>query len=187
MGRSRKAGSQASVEPCECVGIQERHNDDARSEDDGVLGLAQIEAAHTTDKQVADGEVEEAPQDIDHRRGQAYPRGGSEGALEGLPRNPVAEMGQGVREERAPEKVGHVVVPAHRRFSPECRADGSADGSKNQNTISRARRAIWAEKSVRRAERQSSARGIYAADFVALSARQQVSPLAVAALRARSK
>jgi hypothetical protein len=31
-----------------------------------------------------------------------------------VPRDPVAEMGQGVREECAPEKVGHVVVPAHR-------------------------------------------------------------------------
>ena len=56
-----KAGSQAPVEPCERVGIHERHDEDARPEDERVLGLAQIKAAHTTDKQVADGKVEEAP------------------------------------------------------------------------------------------------------------------------------
>ena len=60
-GRSRKAGSQAPVEPCEGVGIHERHDEDARPEDERVLGLAQIKAAHTTEKQVADGKVEEAP------------------------------------------------------------------------------------------------------------------------------
>src|SRR5271157_4486260 len=30
-----------------------------------------------------------------------------------MARDPIAEMGQGVREECAPEKVRHVVVPAH--------------------------------------------------------------------------
>ena len=79
-----------------------------------MLGLAQIEVAHTTNQQVADGKVEEAPQDIDHRGGQAYPGRGCKWALEGVPRDPVAEMGQRVREECASKKVGHVVVPARR-------------------------------------------------------------------------
>ena len=69
----KKAGSPAAVEPCERVGEHDRHGQDARSEDERVLGLAQIEAPHTTDKQVADDEVEKAPQDIHHRGGQAYP------------------------------------------------------------------------------------------------------------------
>src|ERR1019366_9483505 len=30
-----------------------------------------------------------------------------------MPRDPIAEMGQGVREECAPEEVRHIVVPAH--------------------------------------------------------------------------
>jgi hypothetical protein len=55
---SREAGSQAPVEPCERLGKHERHDEDARPEDERVLGLAQIKAAHTTDKQVADGKVE---------------------------------------------------------------------------------------------------------------------------------
>ena len=62
------------MQPCERVGKHERHNEDARPEDERVLGLAQIKVAHTTNQQVADGKVEEAPQDIDHRGGQAYPR-----------------------------------------------------------------------------------------------------------------
>src|SRR5271165_5918899 len=47
--------SQAPVEPSERVGKHQRHDEDARPEDERVLGLAQIKAAHTTDKQVADG------------------------------------------------------------------------------------------------------------------------------------
>ena len=56
-----KAGSKAPVEPCERVGKHERHDEDSRPEDERVLGLAQIKAAHSTEKQVADGKVEEAP------------------------------------------------------------------------------------------------------------------------------
>ncbi len=62
------------MEPCERAGSHERHDEDACPEDERVLGLAQIKAAHATDKQVADGKVEEAPCDIDGRGGQAYPR-----------------------------------------------------------------------------------------------------------------
>ena len=69
-----------------------------------MLGLAQIKAAHTTDEQVADGEVEDAPQDIDLGGGQAYPGWCCEGALESMPRNPIAEMGQRIREECPPKK-----------------------------------------------------------------------------------
>ena len=49
------------MEPSERAGKHERHDEDARPEDEHVLGLAQIKAAHTTDQQVADGKVEEAP------------------------------------------------------------------------------------------------------------------------------
>jgi hypothetical protein len=43
------------------MGKHERYDQDARPEDEHVLGLTQIKAAHTTYKQVADGKVEEAP------------------------------------------------------------------------------------------------------------------------------
>jgi len=59
--KSQKAGSLASVEPCERVGKHERHDEDARPEDEHVLGLAQIKAARTTDQQVGDGKVEKTP------------------------------------------------------------------------------------------------------------------------------
>ena len=54
----QKAGSHTPVEPCERVGKHERHNEDARTEDQRVLGLAQIKAANTTNKQVANGKVQ---------------------------------------------------------------------------------------------------------------------------------
>jgi len=56
-----KASSLPPVEPSECVGEHERHDQDARPEDEHVLGLAQIEAADTADEHVADCKVEEAP------------------------------------------------------------------------------------------------------------------------------
>jgi hypothetical protein len=36
--------------------------------------LAQLEAPDAADEQVADRQVEEAPQDVDRRRGQPFPR-----------------------------------------------------------------------------------------------------------------
>jgi len=50
-----------TVKPSECVGKHERHDQDARPQDEDVLRLAQIETADTTDQQVADGKVEQAP------------------------------------------------------------------------------------------------------------------------------
>jgi hypothetical protein len=41
------------VEPSEGTGKHERHGQDARPENEHVLGLVQIEAANTTDEQVA--------------------------------------------------------------------------------------------------------------------------------------
>jgi hypothetical protein len=79
-----KAGSQPSVEPSEIVGKIQRHDQDARPEHQHVRGLAQIEAADTTNQEVSDGKVEEAPYHIDYRGGQAHPRWRCKGALEGM-------------------------------------------------------------------------------------------------------
>ena len=49
------------MEASECAGKHERHEQDARSEDEHVLGLAKVEAADPTDEQVADREVEQTP------------------------------------------------------------------------------------------------------------------------------
>ena len=101
------------MEPAECMSEQERKDQDARPEDKDVPGLAQFEAPDPAHQQIADGKVEEAPQDIDRRGRQPYPGRGREGTLEGMARDPIAEMGQGVGEEAAPEEVRQVVVPAH--------------------------------------------------------------------------
>ena len=101
------------MEPPESVGEHHRLEQDAGSEDEHMRCLAQIEFADPADQQVPDGKVEEAPQDIDPRGGQAFPGRRREGTLEGMARDPIAEMGQSIREEHAPEKVRHVVIPAH--------------------------------------------------------------------------
>src|SRR5580692_6401186 len=71
--KTSHAGSQSPVEPSECVGKHERLKQDARPEHQHMPGLAQIEAADTTDEHVAHSKIEEAPQNIDHRGGQAFP------------------------------------------------------------------------------------------------------------------
>jgi hypothetical protein len=103
------------VEPPEPVGEIQRHDQYTRAQDKHVLGLAEIETADTADEQVADGKVEKAPQDIDCRGRQAHSGWRCKGALERMSRDPVAEMGCGVREEYSPEEVRHIVVPTHGR------------------------------------------------------------------------
>ena len=92
---------------------QERHDQDARPKDKNVQGLAQLEVADPAHKQIADSKIEEAPQDIDRRGRQPYPGRGCEGTLEGMSRDPIAQMGKRVSEEGAPEKIRQVVVPGH--------------------------------------------------------------------------
>lgn len=101
------------MESSEVVGGIERHRRETGPEDEHVLVFAQVEVAHTTYKQISDGEVEQAPRDIECGRGQSHSRRRGEGALEGMPRDSIAEMGQSVCEERAPEEVRHKMVPAH--------------------------------------------------------------------------
>ena len=51
------------------MGEIQRHDQHARTQDKHMLGPAEIEAADAADKQVANGKVEKAPQDIDCRGG----------------------------------------------------------------------------------------------------------------------
>ena len=108
--------SQPPVEPAERTGGPGRKDQDARPEDKDVPGLAQFEVPDPAHKQIADSKVEEAPQDIDRRGRQPYPGRGGEGTLEGMARDPIAEMGQRVHEKGAPEEVRQVVVPARDCF-----------------------------------------------------------------------
>lgn len=61
--------SQPPMEPPENAGKHQRHDQNTRPEDEHVPGIAQIEVADTTNEQVADGKVEEAPKHIDCRGG----------------------------------------------------------------------------------------------------------------------
>jgi hypothetical protein len=78
-----------------------------------MRGLAQIEVPDTADEQIGNGKIEETAHNIDRRRGQAYPGRRREGALEGISRDSVAEMRQGVRQEYAAEEIRNIVIPAH--------------------------------------------------------------------------
>ena len=92
---------------------QDRHDQDASPEEKNVQGLAQLEVSDPTHKQIADSKIEEAPQDIDGRGRQPYPGRGREWTLEGMSRNPIAEMGKRVSKEGAPKEVRQIVIPSH--------------------------------------------------------------------------
>jgi hypothetical protein len=64
--------SQAPMEAAKSVGAKQRQDQEAGAEDDDMPEVTQIEGADTADEKVADGKIEKAPQDIDHRGGQAY-------------------------------------------------------------------------------------------------------------------
>ena len=65
---------------------------------------AQAEAADAAKEQIGHGKIEESPEDIDCRRGQALSRRRCEGALEGAARDSVNEMGQAVGQNAPPKK-----------------------------------------------------------------------------------
>ena len=57
--------SPSPMERPKSVGEHYRHNQDTRPEGKHMPGLAQIEAADSTDEQVSYGKIEKAPKDID--------------------------------------------------------------------------------------------------------------------------
>src|ERR1700722_8916265 len=74
----------------------------------------QVELADAADQQVANGQVEEAPQHVDRRRRQTFTGRARKRALKRPSHHPADEVRNGVGEEGAAEKVGKVEKPAHR-------------------------------------------------------------------------
>jgi hypothetical protein len=60
-----------------------------------------------------DNEIEEAPEDVDGCGGQTLSGWRCERTLEGMPRNSINQMGYGVCEKSASEKVCQIMIPAH--------------------------------------------------------------------------
>ena len=83
----------------------QRHDQDARPEDNHVLGLAQIEAADSTDEQVGYDKIEEAPQDIDQsRRTSRLPGGDAKGLWKACPETPLPRWGKVFARNAPPKK-----------------------------------------------------------------------------------
>jgi hypothetical protein len=55
------------MEPTASMRQHDRRDQDVRTEDEHVLGLADIEVHDAADEQVAEGQVEETPEDVDRR------------------------------------------------------------------------------------------------------------------------
>ena len=63
------------MEASECASKHQRHQQDAGSECEHVRGFAQLKAADATDEQICDDKIEQAPENVDRRGGQALARG----------------------------------------------------------------------------------------------------------------
>ena len=61
----------------------------------------------------SDDEVQEAPEDVDDRRGQSFAGRGGEGSWEWFSGDAFDEVRDGVHEERSGEEAGDVGVPGH--------------------------------------------------------------------------
>ena len=99
-----KAGSLSPVEWCKCVGQHERHNQYTRPKDKHVPGITQIEAADTTDEQIADGKVEEAHRTLTIAEDKPTPGGEAKGLWKAFPDIPLPRWGRVFVRNAPPKK-----------------------------------------------------------------------------------
>ena len=92
---------------------KERHRQHAEPERRRIGEVSEIEIADLADEQVADDEVEEAPQHIDGRRRQPLPRRSWRTGSGTAAHHAGDAMGDGVGEEGAAEEIGDEMQPRH--------------------------------------------------------------------------
>jgi hypothetical protein len=69
-----------------------------------MLGLPQIEAADSTDQQVGDDKIEEAPQDIHPCGDKPTPGGEAKGLWKAFPETPLPRCGKVFARKAPPKK-----------------------------------------------------------------------------------
>ena len=92
------------MEPSERVGQHERHEQNARPQYEDMLGLTQIEAADTTDQQVADGKVEQPHRTFTIAEDKPSPGGDAKGLWKACPEIPLPKCGRAFARNAPPKK-----------------------------------------------------------------------------------
>src|ERR1700691_3331682 len=101
------------MEPAERARGHDTHHQDAPPRGDDITGGAEIEISHTQEEQPRDDEIRKSPEHVHGGGGKTFAGRSGEGALKGPPHHAADEMGNGVGEKGAAEKVEYVVKPVH--------------------------------------------------------------------------
>src|SRR5271157_2437143 len=104
----------AAMKLSKCPCKHECHDQYPEAQDNHMLRLPQFEPANTGHQNVAHNQIEEPPQDVDHRRRQALAGRRCERALERAARNATHQMRDRVCEEGPAEKVSDIMIPPSR-------------------------------------------------------------------------
>ncbi len=107
--RSRSARRIAAVETTKHTGHQNAHKKSANAQSNHLIGRAQIKHADTTNKHIADNNVEKSPQYVDSGGRKSLTRRFGERALEAFPHDSTDKMRNSICDKCTAEKIGHVV------------------------------------------------------------------------------
>jgi hypothetical protein len=75
--------------------------------------MASVQYFSNMKQHMADGQVEERPEDIDCGRGQSLAGRASEWGGKGIARDAVHEVWHRIREKYASEESGEILIPVH--------------------------------------------------------------------------
>ena len=93
------------METAKMAGGEETYQEKPQAQTSRVGGGAQAEVSDAAGQRVSDGEIENAPQYVDGRRGKSLPGRLGERALKGTSHEPAADMGDGVTKKCPAKKV----------------------------------------------------------------------------------
>jgi hypothetical protein len=96
----------AAVEAAKVPGRKKRNKERASAACKDVACVPQSKITDAADEDIADDDIEKAPEDVDGRRREALSRRLGEGALKRPARHAADDMRDCVRKERATKEIG---------------------------------------------------------------------------------
>ena len=93
------------MEAAKAARTHEAHKQETQPQGGRMGHGAQVEVSDLADQEVSEGEVEDAPEDVDGRRGESLTGRLGEGALKRTTQHPAHEVGDRVAEKSAAEEV----------------------------------------------------------------------------------
>ena len=103
----------ATIKLAESVRHGNAQEQDTKSHGDDIGIGPQVELTDPADEEVADDQIEKAPEDIDARRGQALSRRLGEGTLEGAAHYAGDKVRDEINEKRTAEEIADQMTGFH--------------------------------------------------------------------------